>query len=160
LNHVQPHDWGAFLRARVDSINPRAPLDGITRGGYKLVYTDTPTAWFKSFEKDDKITSFQYFGGFVLGKDGEVTAVGWDSPAFNAGLTIGSKLIAVNGRALAVGQLNADIKAKNSPLSLLVKTGDVYRTVELHYDGGLRYPKLERIGFGPSSLDALLTAQP
>jgi predicted metalloprotease with PDZ domain len=159
LNQIQPHDWAAFLRARLDSINPHAPLDGITRGGYKLVYTDTPTAWFQSYEKYLKITSFQYSGGFVLGKDGEVTAVDWDSPAFNAGLTVGSKLIAVNGRALAVDQLKADIKAKKSPLSLLVKTGDIYRTLELYYDGGLRYPKLERIGSGSSSLDALLAAK-
>jgi predicted metalloprotease with PDZ domain len=86
--------------------------------------------------------------------------VGWDTPAFNAGLTVGTKLIALNDRSIDTDQLKATIKAKKSPLKLLVKTGDQYRTVELNYDGGLRYPALEKTTSGPSSLDALLTAKP
>jgi hypothetical protein len=46
------------------------------------------------------------------------------------------------------------------PLSLLVKTGDIFRTIALNYDGGLRYPKLEKTGSGPSSLDTLLAPKP
>ena len=160
LNQIQPHDWAGFLRARVDSVNERAPLGGITRGGYALVYSDSPTTWFKSHEKAREVTDLQYSGGFILGKEGEIIGVDWDSPAFNAGLTVGSKLVAVDGRALEPDQLKAAIKAKKSPLSLLVKTGDVYRTVDLKYDGGLRYPKLERSGSGQSSLDTLLAAKP
>ena len=101
-----------------------------------------------------------YSGGFVLGKEGEVTEVAWDGPAFNAGLTVGAKLIAVNNRALDTDQLKVVIKARKSPLSLLVKTGDIYRAIQLNYDGGLRYPKLEKTGSGPSSLDALLAQKP
>ena len=92
---------------------------------------------------------------------GDLTGVAWDSPAFNAGLTIGTKLIALNGRAFDADQFKAVLKAKKTPLSLLVKTGDIFRTVELTYDGGLRYPRLERIpGSTATSLDALLTAKP
>jgi predicted metalloprotease with PDZ domain len=160
LNQVQTNDWAAFLQARLDRVRDRAPLDGFARGGYRLVYTNTPTEWFKSFEKARKITDLTYSGGFVLGKEGEITEVAWDSPAFNAGLTVGTKLIAVNGRALDTDELKAAIKARKSPLSLLVKTGDIYRTIDLDYDGGLRYPKLEKTGAGPSSLDALLAPKP
>jgi predicted metalloprotease with PDZ domain len=160
LNQVQPNDWAAFLHARLDQVSDHAPLDGFTRGGYRLVYTNTPTDWFKSGEKSRKNTDLSYSGGFILGKDGEITDVSWDSPAFNAGLTVGSKLVAVNGHALETDKLKEAIKAKKSPLKLLVKTGDIYRTVELKYDGGLRYPKLEKTGTAPSSLDALLTAKP
>jgi predicted metalloprotease with PDZ domain len=160
LNQVQTNDWAAFLRARLEQVGDHAPLDGFARGGYRLVYADTPGEWFKSNEKARKITDLTYSGGLVLGKEGEITEVAWDSPAFNAGLTVGTKLIAVNGRALDTDQLKAAIKARKSPLSLLVKTGDIYRTVELNYDGGLRYPKLEKTGSGPSSLDALLAPKP
>jgi predicted metalloprotease with PDZ domain len=160
LNEVQPHDWAAFLHERLDQVSDHAPLDGFTRGGYKLVYTDTPTEWFKSNEKSRKITDLTYSGGLVLGKDGDISGVAWDSPAFKAGLTVGSKLIAVNSRALETDKLKEAIKAKKSPLSLLVKTGDIYRTVELNYDGGLRYPKLEKIGEGPASIDTLLAPKP
>ena len=54
LNSVQPYDWATFLRARLDGHGPGAPLDGITRGGYKLVYTDTPSDYFKLSEANRK----------------------------------------------------------------------------------------------------------
>ncbi|HWD94524.1 MAG TPA: peptidase M61 [Verrucomicrobiae bacterium] len=157
LNQVQTNDWAAFLHARLDNINVHAPLDGFTRGGYELIYSNTPSDTFKTNEKAHKVTDLSYSVGFVLDKDFAITEVGWDTPAFNAGLTVGTKLIALNGRSLETDQLKADIKAKKSPLKLLVKTGDFYRTIELNYDGGLRYPRLEKISSSPSSLDALLT---
>jgi predicted metalloprotease with PDZ domain len=160
LNQVEPNDWAAFLHARLDQVSDHAPLDGFTRGGYRLVYTNTPSEYFKAFEKGRKITDFTFSGGFVLGKEGEITEVGWDTPAFNAGLTVGSKLIAVDDRALDTDDLKAAIKARKSPLTLLLKTGDLYRTTQLQYDGGLRYPKLEKTTSEPSSLDALLSAKP
>jgi len=160
LNQVQPHDWAGFLHARLDNMNEHAPLDGFTRGGYQLIYTNTPTETFKSNEKARKSTDLSYSLGIVLDKDSAITEVGWDTPAFNAGLTVGTKLIALNDRSIDTDQLKAAIKAKKSPLKLLVKTGDNYRTIELNYDGGLRYPALEKTNSGPSSLDALLTAKP
>jgi predicted metalloprotease with PDZ domain len=156
LNQVQTNDWAAFLRTRLEEVSDHAPLNGITRGGYRLVYTDTPSAWFKSNEKVRKITDLTYSGGLILDKEGVVLETAWDSPAFNAGVTVGGKLIAVNGRAFDVDQLKAAIKAKKSPLSLLVRTGDIYRTVEFDYHDGLRYPQLEKTGSAPSSLEALL----
>lgn len=160
LNRVQPYDWAGYLRERVDETTPHPPLDGLARGGYKLVYTDTPTEWFKSLEKRRKVSDLSYSGGLVLGREGEVSGVQWDSPAFDAGLTVGTRIVAVNGRAYDIDDLKETIKSKRSPISLLVRTGDIFRTVEFSYDGGLRYPKLERTGTGPSSLDALLAPKP
>ena len=161
LNQVQPYDWAAYLHARIDVATEHAPLDWLARGGYRLIYTDTPTDWFKAAEKKRKSTDFTYSGGFVLGKEGAITGVAWDSPAFNAGLTVGTTIVAVNDRALDPDQLKAAIKAKKAPLNFLVKTGDVYRTVEFNYTGGLRYPRLERIpGSTATSLDALLAPKP
>jgi predicted metalloprotease with PDZ domain len=160
LNGVQPYDWAKFLGDRLQNTSQHAPLDGLTRGGYQLVYTDTPSEWFKSFEKSRKITDLSYSGGFVLGKEGEIAAVVWDSPAFDAGLTVGTKLIAVDGRAYDVDDLKETIKSKKSPVTLLVRTGDTYRTVAFSYDGGLRYPNLAKSGNGPAGLDALLAAKP
>ena len=160
LNQVQPSDWAAFLKARVEQASDRAPLDGFARGGYRLVYTDTPTEWFKSNEKARKMIDLSYSGGLTLGKEGEIIGVAWDSPAFNAGLTVGTKIIAVNSRAFELDHLKAALKAKKTPVSLLVKTGDIYRTVDLNYNGGLRYPKLEKTGAGSSTFDALLAPKP
>ena len=40
LNIVQQYDWSIFLRARLSDVGKPAPLDGIRRGGYRLIYTD------------------------------------------------------------------------------------------------------------------------
>ena len=83
----------------------------------------------------------------------------WDSPAFNVGMTVGSQIVAVNGRTFDADGLKQAIKeaAGNGPaVELLIHDGDVYRTAKLDWHGGLRYPRLEKVGKGPGTLDALL----
>ena len=159
LNKVQPYDWRGYLQRRVYAIAPEAPLEGISQGGYKLVYTDEPTKWIKSSEKDRKNNDLTYSGGFTVGNDGKVGSVLWDSAAFNAGLTIGAEIVAVNGRKFDGDSLKRAIKAAAgsgpSP-ELLVHDGEVYRTVKLDWHGGLRYPRLQKVGTAPGTLDALL----
>ena len=157
-----PYDWAGFLHARIDGINARAPLDGITRGGYRLVYTDEPTGYFKAREKDRKINDLSYSIGMVIGKEGAVASVMWGAPAFDAGITAGTKLVAINGHAYDDDALKAAIKAAKGgkqPIKLLIEQGDNYREVPVQWNGGLRYPRLERAGKGPSTLDALLSAK-
>src|SRR5678816_841786 len=113
----------------------------------------------KSAQKDGKNNDLSYSGGFVVGNDGKIASVVWDSAAFNAGMTVGSELLAVNGRKFDGDGLTAAIKAAKTskePLKLLLKSGEVYRTVDLDWHGGLRYPRLEKVGKAPGTLDALL----
>jgi predicted metalloprotease with PDZ domain len=159
LNRVQPYDWRGYLQRKVYSIAPEAPLEGITQGGYRLIFTDEPTKWIKSAEGRAKNKDFTYSGGFVVGNDGKVSSVLWDSAAFTAGMTVGSEIVAVNGRKFDSDALKQAIKvaAGSGPApELLIHDGDVYRTVKLDWHGGLRYPRLEKIGKGPGTLDALL----
>jgi len=159
LNKVQPYDWRGYLQRRVYAIAPQAPLEGITQGGYNLVYTAEPTKWIKSNEKNRKYIDLTYSGGLTIGNDGKVASVLWDSPAFNAGLTIGSEILAVNGRKFdgdAIKQAIRDAANGGASPQLLIHDGDVYRTVTLDWHGGLRYPHLEKTGKGPGTLDLLL----
>ena len=159
LNAVQPYDWDGYLRKRVFDVAASPPLEGITMGGYRLAFTDEPTEWTKSGEKNNKNNDLTYSGGFVVGNDGKITTVIWDSAAFNGGMTIGSELLAVNGRKFDGDGLKAAIKAaanSREPVKLLVKSAEVYRTVDLDWHGGLRYPRLEKVGKGQGTLDALL----
>ena len=83
----------------------------------------------------------------------------WDSPAFNAGLRIGSQVLAVNGRNFDGDAIKQAIKAAaagGASPQLLVHDGDVYRTVTLDWHGGLRYPRLQKVGKAKGTLDALL----
>jgi len=159
LNRVQPYDWRGYLRRKVYSIAPEAPLDGITQGGYRLVYTSEPTKWIKSGEMENKSSELTYSGGFTVGNDGKIGSVLWDSAAFNAGITVGSQIVAVNGRNFSMDAIKDAIKAaagKGPAPQLLIHDGDVYKTVALDWHGGLRYPRLEKVGKGQGTLDALL----
>ena len=100
LKSVQPYDWAKFLRARLDGHGPGAPLDGIARGGYKLVYAETPTDYFKDSEARRKVTDLTYSLGIVIGSDGRLTDVLWEGPGYKSGLTVGTQIIAVDGTIL------------------------------------------------------------
>jgi predicted metalloprotease with PDZ domain len=159
LNKVQPYDWRTYLQHKVYDVAAQPPLEGISEGGYRLVFTDQPTKWIKSAEKEDKYNDLTYSGGFNVGNDGKVSRVLWDSAAFNAGITVGSEIVAVNGRKFDGDWLKRAIKAAagNGPApELLIHDGELYRTVKLDWHGGLRYPRLAKVGKGPGTLDALL----
>ena len=133
LNTVEPYDWAAFLHLRLDSIAKPAPLDGLRRGGYKLIYND-----------------------------GSVSQVIWDSPAFKAKLTEGAQILAINGAAYSAEVLKDAIrsaKGTKSPIELIVKIGDRFMVARLDYHDGLRYPHLEREAPEPPRLDEILTAR-
>ncbi len=162
LNTIQPFDWAGFLKARVYDVAPKAPLAGFTANGYRLIYTDEPTAAFKHAEKRASRADFSYSLGLAVGKGGAIGSVTWDSPAFNAGLDLGDTIVAVAGREYSDDRLKAAIveaKTSKTPIKLLVKSGTRYRETTIDYTGGLRYPRLEKIGTGEGGLDKLLAAR-
>jgi len=151
LDRVQHYDWAHFLRARLDGKAPSAPLDGIVRGGWKLVYTDEPNALTRAKAKIGRVLDLSTSLG-LMADTGEASGtlgdVLWKSPAFEAGLAPGMRLVAVNGRKFTPDVLKDAIKAAKSstqPIELLVEDYDQYRTVKIDYHGGLRYPHLARI---------------
>ena len=161
LNGIVPYDWAAFLHARLDGHGPGAPLDGIKRGGYKLVYADQPSEFHRQVMTLRKYEDFTFSLGIAINsKDQTFSSVLWDSPAFNAGLTLGTKLLAVNGIAYDQQRLKEAIREAQgngkSPIELLVQNGDHYRTVRLDYHGGQRYPRFVKEAENPS-LDAILS---
>ena len=159
LNAVEPYDWASFLRARLDETSPRAPLDGLERGGYRLVYTETQTDYAKANDTRRRVTDLTYSLGVVVDSTGRFTSVLWDGPAFRAGLTSGTQVVAVNNIAFDGDRLKAVVKAtkdNGAPVEFLVKQGDLYRSVRIDYHGGLRYPRLERIAGTPALLDQIL----
>ena len=161
LNQLAPYDWAGFIDSRINSPGQPAPLRGIEMGGYKLVWKDEPNPYDKGRMTDSKTLSLAWSIGLTLDKDGKVTATQWDSPAFNAGVVNGAKIVAVNGAAYEADLLKTAITAAKdgAPLELLIQRGSRYQTVTIDYKGGLRWPWLERAapGKAPTGLDLLLT---
>ncbi|MFC3069917.1 M61 family metallopeptidase [Phenylobacterium soli] len=157
LNAVMPYDWASFLTARIKAVKPAFPLDGLTRGGWKLAFTETPTEFWKQNEASRKMVDLTYSLGLTLNREASITSVLWDGPAYKAGLTVGGKIVAVNGIAYEADLLKEAITNAKSgaPVSLIVKDGDHYRVVTIDYRGGLKYPRLERIEGTPDRLSAI-----
>jgi len=158
LNRVQPMDWAGFLRSRLDS-HTSAPLDGLTRAGWRLAWADEPTGASKGYAAKRKYDDFEFSLGITVGKGGRLQSVRWGSPAFDAGLSLATDLLAVDGRAYSVERMKDAItaaKTGTAAIQLLVKDGDLYKTVAVSYHGGLRYPKLERIANVDDRLTPLL----
>ncbi len=98
LNQVTPYDWAGLLRERTNAVTTHAPLAGIERGGWRLVYDDRPNLLIHAGEKLGKNLNAFYSFGFVVRENGELQDVIPGSPAYAAGIGPGMKLVAVNGR--------------------------------------------------------------
>jgi predicted metalloprotease with PDZ domain len=163
LDQVQPYDWSTFLRQRLDAVGSgsAAPLGGLARAGWRLVYTDKESDNARNaMHRGAKISDFSYSIGLsVSEKEAHIEQVAWNGPAFKAGLAGGATLLAVNMQAYRPDRLAAAITANKDgghPIELLVKDGEQYRVVRIDWRGGLRYPSLERIPGQPDLLSAVL----
>jgi predicted metalloprotease with PDZ domain len=159
LNDVAPYDWAGFFKTYVDSPTKETPKGGFTMGGYKLSYADKPTSFTKAIEGSQKMVDQSFGIGAIVKNDGEVAGVVWDTAAFKAGLTVGAKILAVNGDEFSGDVWRAAITAAKDPkkpVQIILKQDKYYRTLTLAYSGGLRYPRLEKTGEGEGSLDKLL----
>jgi predicted metalloprotease with PDZ domain len=161
LNAVQPFDWAGHLTQRLTEKAEGAPLKGLELAGWKLIYTDKPTQAF--LDANRRQVNLLFSGGLLLGTAGKVEQVLWNSAAFAAGLQVGDVLLAVNELPFSDEALRAAVtaaKAGTAPIRLVVKSDDRVRSIDWAWNGGLRYPRLERIGTGKTSpLEALLAAK-
>ncbi len=159
LNAVHPHDWRAFLTDRVESHGRPAPLAGIEKAGYRLVWRSEPNPYDRARMAAGGTLSLNHSLGLTLSREGAVTSVRWGSAAFDAGVVNGARVVAVNGTAYNAGRMNAAVAATaggERTIELLVRRGDTFQTLPVTYAGGLRYPWLEPIGKGAAGLDRLL----
>ena len=159
LNEVAPYDWARLLRERVGSTSVHAPLGGIERGGWKLVYNDQPNGLTKEVEKLVKFSNFDYSLGFSVAEDGKLDDVIVGSPAYQAGVGPGMKLIAVNGRKWSAPLLHAELKASQSsstPIELLIENAQFFKTYSISYHEGDRNPHLERVAAQPDILGEIV----
>ncbi len=157
LNAVQPYDWAKFLTDRLTRKVDHAPLGGIERGGYSLVYTDKPNPMTEARQALGGVDAW-YSLGLRLGHTGQIGDVLFYSPAYKADLGPGQKIIAVNGRAYSDEVMHAairDSKTAQTPIELIVENTGFFRVVKIDYHGGERYPHLQR-NAQPDLLDAIL----
>ncbi len=158
LNAVQPNDWAAFLRERLDTNQAHAPLGGIENGGWRLSYSETPSGWTNMEEASGTI-NFWYSLGLHVSVAGAISDVLKDSVADRANFGPGMHVIAVNGRGFTPSVLRAavrDAKGNGPNIQLIVENTGYYRVVTLDYHDGERDPVLVRDPGTPDRLADIL----
>ena len=158
LNQVVPYDWASLLKERVNATTTHAPLGGIERGGWRLVYDGRPNVFIHTGEEIEEYVDAAYSLGFVVRKDGEFSDVLYGSPAYVAGIGPGMKLVAINGRAWSKEVLRDTLRASKDskqPIELLVQNAKFFKTYSIDYHDGIRSPHLERSD-GPDLLGGIL----
>jgi predicted metalloprotease with PDZ domain len=159
LNAVAPYDWRSFLTERLQSHAAHAPLDGIEHGGYRLTYGDEPTEYEQAYLTKNQQVDAWFSLGLMVNNSSVIDDVMVDSPAFQAGLGPGMKLVAVNGHGFNGDVLKGAIrgaKGTTSPIELIVSNENEFRTLRLDYHDGEKYPQLERVQGTPDLLDEII----
>jgi len=160
LQAIQPYDWKTFFRTRLDGHGTGAPLGGLEASGWKLIFDDDENENRAAAESARHLTDVQFSLGFYVKDTGadssdEIVDVVKGSPAWQAGIAPGMKLVAVNGQRWTPDVLRLAIrnaKGGSAPIELLVENEDFFKTYSVDYHGGERYPHLARIEGAPDLL--------
>ncbi|WP_183943087.1 M61 family metallopeptidase [Sphingomonas sp. BK580] len=157
LDAIAPFHWRAFLLEAVHDTREGTLLGGLSRGGYRLDYAGTLNAYQRCLEGETGIADLTHTIGLSVGGDGRVTDVLWGGAAFDAGVTIGTVIVAVDRLPFSVERLRAALTDRaDKRVEMVVRRGATVRTIALRTPGHLRYPRLVRVLDQPDRLSAIL----
>ena len=159
LNDVVPYDWRSFLRQRLDSTAPEAPLGGISGGGWRLVYTDQPNEMRQAELISSGTGDFTESIGLVVKKDGTIVDANPRMIGFQSGLSPYMQIVAVAGREFSLDELARAVRESRvnpEPITLLVSNTGSFEPREIRYRDGVRQPHLERVEGATDYLDDIL----
>ena len=156
LVDLTPFDWRRFFKEQLTETHDRAPLSGLERGGYRLVYREEPSEYQRCYESVYGQVDLTHSLGLTTSPNGSITDVLWDGPAFEAGMTIGTTIVGVGSCSFSPDELRRAVGDVAGVVRLTVTKGSRLYRVSIAAGTGLRYPHLERIKDRPARLDDIL----
>ena len=111
LNSVVPYDWRQFFIDRVYNIAKQAPIGGITNGGWKLIFNETPNMAMQVDERSHSFVNELYSVGLLVGAEGDIRDVNPDLAAGKAGLSPGMIIRKINGNEFSLDAFRSAIAA-------------------------------------------------
>jgi predicted metalloprotease with PDZ domain len=159
LGQIAAFDWTGFFKQKIEGKHDDAPLAGLERGGYRLVYRDTPSDYWRNSEKVAGNVNLMFSLGLTVQTTGKVEEVLWEGPAFEAGLTTGATIKEVEGQKFSPELLRKAVAEAGKPdgtVRLRITVGKQEREIEIRWTEGHRYPHLEAVeGARPRLLEIL-----
>lgn len=158
LADIAAFDWQRFFIDKLEGKHAGAPLAGVDRGGFHLCYRTEPSAYWTNTEAVSGTINLMFSLGLSVANAGAVQEVLWEGPAFAAGLTAGSELLAVNGAEFSAEAIKNAVAhaAGGSSVCIRLRDGKHERSVEIPCPTGHRYPHLEaKRGERPRLLEIL-----
>ncbi|MGA9368060.1 MAG: hypothetical protein WBV35_11420 [Steroidobacteraceae bacterium] len=159
LNQVVPYDWHAFFQKRVYEVAPTPPDAELARSGWRLVYTSKPNPFIEANETLRHSNDQWYSYGILINRDETVSDVREGSPAWDAGIAPGMKIAAIDGQEYTgdvLKYVSTEAEHANGPTAFLVQQDGWYRTLQVDYHGGPKYPHLVRIAGTPDMLAQIM----
>lgn len=146
LNRVSEFDWDGLISRRIERVSDRFDPQVASRLGYTIQYSnEKPNIPAKTFRRSNGVDAIDSLGA-VFDSGGKVSDLLLDSPAHQAGLGPGMKIVGINGHAWSENRLRDAISmsANSGQIELMVVSGDSFATHTIAYDGGPRFMKLVR----------------
>jgi predicted metalloprotease with PDZ domain len=147
LNQICPYDWDGFFKRRLNSLSADAPLGGLERSGWQLVYDTRPNT-FADYD------ALMYTSGLKPAGSGRIVDVDRNTAAYAAGLIPGMKIVKINGQKWTLDGFRktiSDAKA-GEQMELATEYAGQTQVFKIAAGQGMRYPHLERI---PGTADLL-----
>ncbi|TWT33938.1 M61 glycyl aminopeptidase [Posidoniimonas corsicana] len=162
LDSLSPGDWRGLIERLIYQPRDTLDLEVLQLAGYRLAEGDRRPACLDAYEKVWGFATAESSIGLVADKRGEIRRVVEGAAAAAAGLTDRADIVAVNGRAFSRSRLRAAVEASepDRPIELIVRQDGRVHTCTLPYNGGPRYPILERRDETPDRLRAILRPLP
>ncbi|TVQ63104.1 MAG: M61 family peptidase [Phycisphaerales bacterium] len=153
-------DWDALVRVRLETPQRESlAFDSPALLGHRFEWSGEPTARQRSAEERAGNANLRSSPGFAADARGRITSVVPGSPADDARLAYGMRIVGVNDRTYSAATLRDAVRAsvETGRIDLTVEWGDRLRSVRIESDQGLRYPRLIRdSSLGPDLLEGIL----
>ena len=159
LNEVVPYHWHEFFQKHVYEIAEKPPTSEFKRAGWKFVYNSKPNEFVIADEKLQHNDNQWVTYGLIIGKGGKIDRVREGSPAWNAGMAPSGTVKAINRQSYSPKELAYQMKQaehSKAPTVFLVERGHTYRSFDVDYHGGPKYPHLVRNPGEPDMLAKIM----
>jgi predicted metalloprotease with PDZ domain len=159
LTDLVDFNWDSLFTVRLEGLSGDLDPSGLAQAGYRFGYTSEKPEALSHSETRHKTRYFYESLGFAVSiENGSLQQIVPGSPADEAGVYTGQKIIGVNGKTYTIERLEQAIEdtRRSGQVELLLQHGELLDSYTIEYSDGPRYFILEPIEGRTQWLDEIL----